>query len=98
MEKLSFSMLSTTVKLSLQTFSIPYSLSYGIQDTTRHTNDIGDVWSLKKEDIPPCLSALLKLPFLTYNCCSMDLYIVQITIVYSTRSLKTICSSVLDLQ
>ena len=37
---------SNTARLSLQTFSIPNRLFYGIQDTPGHTNDVGDVWRL----------------------------------------------------
>ena len=92
--------LSTTARLSLQTFSIPYCLLYGIQGAPGDTNDVGHVWRLhlgKKEIFHPFCLLPLSCHFL-HNCCNMDLILGLITIFCCTKSFKTICSSVSDLQ
>ena len=92
--------LSTTARLSLQTFSIPYCLLYGIQGAPGDTNDVGHVWRLhlgKKEIFHPfCLLPLSC--HLLHNYCKMDVILWLITIFCCTKSFKTICLSVFDLQ
>ena len=100
MDKLSPLWLPTTGRLSLLTFSIPYCLMYGIQGTPGDTNDFGHVSRLhlgKKEIFHPFCLLSLSCHFL-HNCCNIDLILGLITIFCCTKSFKTICSAVFDLQ